>query len=79
MAIKTSEDSFSPSPQAKGSKSTSFLKSTLFLRHDSRNKVKHSRKILVPLLGIDPGSPWYKTNALTTEPKSQLSDAVVRD
>ena len=33
----------------------------------------------MPLLGIDPGSPRYKTNDLTTEPKSRLSDAVVRD
>ena len=33
----------------------------------------------VPSLGIDPGSPRYKTNALTTEAKSRLSDAVVRD
>ena len=33
----------------------------------------------VPSLGIEPGSPYLKTNALTTEPKSRLSDAVVRD
>ena len=25
-----------------------------------------------PLLGIEPGSPLYKTNALTTESKSRL-------
>ena len=36
-------------------------------------------KFSVPSLGTDPGSPQYKTNALTTEPKSRLSDAVVRD
>ena len=32
-----------------------------------------------PLLGIDTGSPKYKTNALATEPNSRLTDAVVRD
>ena len=32
----------------------------------------------MPSLGINAGSPRYKTNALTTEPKSWLSDAVVR-
>ena len=30
-------------------------------------------------LGIKPGSPHYKTNALTTDPRSRLSDAVVRN
>ena len=43
------------------------------LRHFSRNKVKRYKlavKFPVPLLGIDPGSPWYKTNALTIEPES---------
>ena len=49
------------------------------LRHDSRNKVKHSWWISMLSLGIDPGSPQFKTNALTTEPKSRLSDAVARD
>ena len=55
----------------------------ILLRHDSRNKVKHTSHVAgifsVPSLGIDPGSPRCKTNALTTEPKSRLSYAVVRD
>ena len=38
-----------------------------------------AEKFPVPSLGIDPGSPRYKTNALTTEPKSQHFDAVVRN
>ena len=42
-------------------------------------KSSKAEKFPVPLLGMDPGSPRYKTNALTTEPKSRLSDAVVRD
>ena len=50
------------------------------LRHESRNKgMKHSWKNLPPMVGIKPGPPGYKSNALTTEPKSRLPDAVVRD
>ena len=58
---------------------SSLLIQSIFLRHDSHNKVKHSWKFPVPLLGMKPGSSLYKTNALTTEPKSRLSGAVVRD
>ena len=32
---------------------------------------------MAPWLGIEPGSSCYKTNALTTEAKHQLSDADV--
>ena len=38
-----------------------------------------AEKFPLPLLGIDPGSPWYKTNALTAEPQSRHFDTVVRD
>ena len=38
-----------------------------------------AEKFPVPSLGINLGSPKYKTNALTTEPKSRFSDPVVRD
>ena len=38
-----------------------------------------AEKFPVPSLGIEPESPRYKTNALTTEPKSRFPDAVVRD
>ena len=33
-------------------------------------KLSIAEKFPLPVLGIDPGSPRYKTNALTTEPKS---------
>ena len=44
-------------------------------------KLSRAEKFPVPLLGINPGSARFKTkcNALTTEPKSGLSGAVVRD
>ena len=51
----------------------------LFLQHDSHNKVSIAENIPPPCLGIDPWSPRYKTIALTTEPKSPITDAVVRD
>ena len=37
-----------------------------------------AENIPAPCLGIELGPPQYKTNALATEPKSRLSDAVVR-
>ena len=42
------------------------------------NKQSIAEKSPVPSLGIDPRSPRNKTNVLITEPKSRLSDAVVR-
>ena len=36
-----------------------------------------AENIPVPWLGIKPGLPRYKTNVLTTDPKSWLSDTVV--
>ena len=48
--------------------------------HNSRNKVKHSWKISCTFAGNrSQGRPFTKTNSLTTEPKSWISDAVVRD
>ena len=38
-----------------------------------------AEKISTPVVGIEPGPPGWKSNALTTEPKSRLPDAVVRD
>ena len=38
-----------------------------------------AEKISTPDVGIEPGPPGYKSNALTTEPKSRLTDAVVRE
>ena len=45
----------------------------------AKTKLSIAENIPAPSLRIDPGSPMYKTNALTTEPKSRLSDAAVRD
>ena len=42
-------------------------------------KYSIAEKNPIPSLGIDTGSPWNKTNDLTTEPKIWLSDALVRD
>ena len=52
---------------------------TQLLQHDSRNNVKHSWKYTHALAGYRSRAAQYKTNALTTKPKSQLSEAVVRD
>ena len=38
-------------------------------------KYSIAENLSVPSLGVNPRLPWYKTNALTTEPKSRLSDA----
>ena len=37
-----------------------------------------AEKNLSPAVGIEPGPPGWKSNALTTEPKSRLPDAIVR-
>ena len=47
---------------------------------ESHNKGwKHSWKNFPPILGFQPGLPALKSNSLTTDMKSQLADAVVRD
>ena len=52
----------------------------VLLQLESRKKgMKHSWKNIPSFLGIEPGPPGLKSNALTTEPKSRLPDAVVRD
>ena len=55
--------------------------SWLLLFYDMIAVTKKSipEKFCVPLLGVERRLPQYKTNALTTEPKSRISDAVVRD
>ena len=51
-----------------------------FLWHENRNKgMKHSWINFPPIEGFEPTLPELKSNVLTTEPKSQLPDAVVRD
>ena len=42
-------------------------------------KLTIAEKFPAPLLGNDPVPSQYNTNALTTEPKSRLSDAIIRD
>ena len=51
----------------------------IVLRHDSDNKVKHSWKFSYAFAVNWTRVARYKTIAPTTEPKSRLSDAVVRD
>ena len=47
--------------------------------HYSHTLQSIAENITAPWLGIELGPPQYKTIALIIEPKSQLSDAIVRD
>ena len=50
------------------------------LPHESHNKfIKHSWKNFTLIMGFKPRPRGWKSNALTTKPKSWLSDEVVRD